>query len=152
MLRTALILYLSCFAVYILFTRQPDYFEGEITTGTVVSAGTLSPTVMQNHAIRSNDHPVVQFAEGHETYYYNGADNFFQQGFEVGEKVKIVFNPGNPAEANIYSFLGYWIDAKELLFTLAGFIILFGVAIAITGKNQTVSDIEVGVDGKMKYN
>ncbi len=149
--RSVIILYLLAFAVYILFTRQPDYFERELTAGKVITADTMNAATLQKLRIHRGDHPVVQFAEGSQTFYYNGKDNFFQRSFTAGEAVKVVFDPGNPANANIFSFFGYWIEAKELLFSILGFAILLGVAIAITGKNEDISAIEVDAAGKMKY-
>ena len=35
MYKIAIILYITCFSIYILFSRQPDYFDGELTKATM---------------------------------------------------------------------------------------------------------------------
>jgi hypothetical protein len=150
--RTASILYCIAFAVYVLFSRNPDYFESETTRGTIINPNTLDAAVLKKFHLTVDDYPVVIFAEGTETYYFNGSDNYFLTAIKPNETVRVIFNPGDPKQACIYRFWGYWINADELLYSVMGFAILLGVAILITGKNDTDNEQDEDLLRRIKYN
>jgi hypothetical protein len=149
--RTAAFVYLICFTVYILFSRQPYYFDSELTPATVVEAKSLDPATLKENSIALNDAPIVQYAVGSDTFYYNGNHNYLQRWIKPFTRVRVIYDEGNPHNADIYQFLGYWIVLKELIFSLAGFAILLAVAIGISSKNDG-NDYNGELERQMKYN
>ena len=92
--------YIICFGLYILFSRQPDYFDGEITTGKIL----VQPYPQTKY-------PAV-FTEGKNEYRIN-ADYLFRN-YKDGEIVQIIFEKSQPEKAAVYSWWGYWISPGEL--------------------------------------
>lgn len=127
MYKSAVIIYIVCFLCYVLFSRVPDYFEGDYTNG-VVSKATFSEE--ENHPV-----VVIDYEVGNEKFKFTSY-MWFLTSYKPGQAVRIIYNPSNPSIASIYSFIGYWIKWHELLFTAIVFIILFIAAVFITGKNS----------------
>lgn len=153
MLRTVIILYFVCFSAYILFSRQPYYFDSEQTPGTVVEAVALSDSIQRANQVVTGDYPIVQFAVGSETFYYNGTHNYFQHYWiKPTGKIEVIYDPGDPKKADILGFFGYWVNMDELVFTFVVFVVLLGVAIAITGKHKESPSIDPDIERQMKYN
>ena len=127
MYKALTIIYVVCFFWYLLFSRVPDFFDGELTPGTV-SQATFSV---------KDKHPqvVVNYRVGSETYQYI-TDTWFLTSYKPGQRVMVIYDPTNPSVSGIYAFIGYWIHWSELLCTVIFFIILFIVASSITGKNR----------------
>ena len=122
-----------CFFCYVLFSRVPDYFEGEFVNGTV-STATFSV---------KNKRPVltVRYKVGDEPYTYQ-TNAWFISRHIPGQTVTMIYNPSDPSIASVYAFVGYWITWNELFFTALVFIILFICAVIITGKNATDSTVD----------
>ena len=152
MYRTATFLYFISFALYILFSRQPDYFESEFVAGTVIEANSLDTTILKKYHIGKNDYPVIKYNVGSETFYYDGGKNYFERSVKNLENPSVIYDPGRPEHAALYAFWGYWIVPKELVFSLLGFVILFGVAISITGKSDRTPIRDEDLEKQMKYN
>ncbi len=112
-------MYLAIFSSYVLFTRVPDYFEGEYIKG-VVSSASFSA---------ENNSPllIVDYNAGSEKLRYQ-TNMWFLRKYKPGEIVTIIYNPADPAVSSIYAFIGYWIRWRELIFTSAFFILLFAAA------------------------
>lgn len=139
MYRTVFIIYIVCFLCYVLFSRVPDYFDGDYAKG-VVSTATFS--AQDNHPV-----VVVTYKVGSEEFKYTSY-MWFLTSYQPGQEVDIIYDPSHPSVASIYSFIGYWIRWSELLFTAVVFIILFIAAVYITGKNSVMSEED---RGKRKY-
>ncbi len=135
MYKTAIILYLATFGIYLLFTRQPAYFEADYSKGIVVAKNGLDTSVLHKFHLAPNGNPIIKFIEGSETYYFNSEKYFLQSALQPGQRVEVIFDPGDLSKANVYSFWGYWIEPSELLTSLFGFALLFGIARGITGKS-----------------
>lgn len=95
MYKAAILLYIICFFCYILFSRVPDYFDGDFTRGIVV--------MNQKRAKH------VQYKVGRETFSTKLKGWSADQVAE-GDTVKVIFDPSNPASAAYYSFFGYWLN------------------------------------------
>lgn len=143
MYKTVAVIYFICFSCYVLFSRVPDYFDGELTQGVVTEA---TYSVKDKHPI-----VVVNYKIGNEKFKYI-TNMWFLTSYKPGQKVPIIYNPSNPRVASIYAFIGYWIKWSELFLTAIVFIILFIAAIFITGKNNSSPAIEDGNNRKRKYN
>lgn len=142
MYKTVAILYIVCFVCYVLFSRVPDYFNGDFTGGTVTKAIFSA----------KDKHPVVvvAYSVGAEKIVYT-TSKWFLTSHKQGQRVTIIYNPSDPAIACIYTFIGYWVNWDELFFTAIVFIILFIAAVTITGKTNVLSSLSDTPDTKRKY-
>lgn len=72
----------------------------------------------------------------------------------VGERVEVIYESGTPSRGAVYTFWGYWLGWKELLYSVVGYAVLFLVAIAITN-NPTPEAVMEQLDNteekKRKY-
>jgi hypothetical protein len=129
-----------CFFCYILFTRVPDYFEGEYIQGKITKANF------------SDSHPnlSIDYRVGSQTFHYR-TSMWFLTTYKAGQTVTIIYNPSNPTEACIYAFIGYWIKWNELFFSSFFFIVFFIGAILITGKNSADPIASEDLLKKRKY-
>lgn len=125
--KTVAILYTVCFFCYVLFSRIPDYFEGEYVNG-VVSTATFS--VKDKHPVLA-----VKYKVGDEEFEYT-TNKWFFTSHHKGQAITMIYSPSDPAIAGVYAIIGYWITLNELFFTAIVFIILFIAAVIITGKNN----------------
>ena len=107
---------------------MPDFFEGEYVKG-VVSQATFS--VKDNRPVLD-----VKYNAGSEEFTYTSY-KWYLTSHKPGQIVTMIYNPSHPEIASIYAFVGYWITWQELFFTAVIFIILFIIAVVITGKNKT---------------
>ncbi len=111
-----------------MFSRVPDYFEGEFIEGVVTKAG-FSPALNKPEL-------VVDYKAGSETLHYK-TNMWFLTTHKTGEKVTVIYDPSNPSQACIFTFIGYWLKWSELFFSIFFFMALFIAAVFITGKNST---------------
>lgn len=124
-----IILYFVCFGCYILFTRQPDFFDGEKTTGTIVEKN-------------------KQFSA---VFFYNDQSYFAEVPYRFmvskGEKVQVIYEAADPSNAKQYSIIGYWITFGELFASIFIVAVLYWIAVSIT-KNPTpealIEELEAG--------
>lgn len=128
MYKTVIILYLVCFVSYIVFSRVPDYFEGEFIEGVVTKAGFSSAL--------NKPELVVDYKAGSETFHCK-TNMWFLTTYKTGEKITVIYNPSNPSEACIFTFIGYWVKWGELSFSAFFFLVFFIISVLITGKNDT---------------
>jgi hypothetical protein len=128
--KIVIIFYLLSFGCFVLFSRIPDYFDGEFTPG-IVKKATFS---------KETGSPLLEidFKVGNKNLQYI-THTWFLTSYKPGQAVTMIYNPGNPASCSIYAVIGYWIRWPELLFTAAFFIILFLAAKAITGRPGSVT-------------
>jgi hypothetical protein len=140
--KSLLILYLVGLFCYILFSRVPDYFEGDFIEGVVTKAGFSSTTHQPNL--------VVDYRVGSETFHYK-TTMWFLTNYKPNDKVVIIYDPSNPSEASIYSVIGYWIRWPEVFTSAFFFIVLFIAAVFITGKNNPEPSTPEHGEKKRKY-
>ena len=125
MYKIAIILYLTCFSVYILFSRQPDYFDGELTKATIhfikdKSTGKQEPYAF--YTLNKNEYSVDA--------------SYIFRSFEEGEKADFIYEAAQPNKAAVYSWWGYWFTPGELLFSIGLLLVMLYIAVSIT-KNPT---------------
>ncbi len=134
--KIVIILYLIVFSLYVLFTRQPDFFDGELTAGVI-------------HLVKSNSQiiPEADFAVGKINYSVDV--NYVFRRFTEGEKATVIYDNQNPKNAALYNIWGYWLRWQELLFSLVLIIGLFQVAVQITN-NPTPEALLQELEGRKR--
>ena len=115
MLKNIFSLYIICFGCYVLFTREPDFFESEKITVSIID---------------SNNHYKANYIIENRTYTINA--NYLFKRFKNGEKIAVLYNPQKPQLANVYSVWGYWLRWEELLVSIFLIIGLYYLATSIT--------------------
>ena len=143
MFRSILILYIVCFGCYILFTRQPDYFDGEKSPGII-------------HLMKdSTSGLIIPKAVYHDGKKEHAIDaRYFLREFSEGQKVEVIYESGSPEKGAVYMFWGYWMTWGELLATVLIYIALFQIAVNVT-KNPSaeslIEQLEFKEEKKRKY-
>ncbi len=67
-----------------------------------------------------------------------------------GERVNVIYDITDPANASVYSIWGYWLRWKELVVFIVLFYILYLIAAAITSNPTPEALIEELEGGKNK--
>ncbi len=141
--KTVIILYLVVFCLYILFSRQPDYFDGEITTATIH---------WQKDSIQKQTIPKAVFFIGKDVYAVD-ARYIFRELAE-NKFVEIIYESNSPNKAVVYSWWGYWITAGELFASLILLFVLLQIAI-VMNKNPSaeslIEQLEYKPEKKRRY-
>lgn len=143
MFKTAFILYLTCYSLYILFSRQPDYFDGVKDIATIHFNIDSATTKLQPFAIYRSDK---------KTYSVNVGYLF--RTYKEGEQVTVIYETSQPEKGAVYSWWGYWITWGETLFSIVLAVLFYQIAIAIT-KNPSpeslMEQLEYKPQKKRKY-
>ncbi len=121
MYKSAFLVYVITLGCYILFSRSPDYFDGEMIRG----------TVYQNNA----DQKFIQYRVGKEVFT-KSMEGWGASQVAKSDTVMVIYNPDKPTQASHYSFFSYWFTLRELVTSFIAFAVLFAAAIFITGKEQ----------------
>ena len=131
MIKNVIILFLVVYGLYVPFSRQPDYFDGEMSRAII------------HHVYDSVQHKkvAVAFYDIDKHNYQIRADYPFQT-FREGEKVKIIYDDTAPENASLYFVWGYWIRWKELLSIVVLFGSLYYLAVSITSHPTPESLLE----------
>lgn len=131
MKKLVIILYLSCFIIYILFSRQPDFFDGELTKADI--------HFLKDSASKKEE-PFACFVVSKTQYKIPAAYTF--RNLHEGQSVDIIYENTKPQHAAVYAFWGYWITIGELLFSIALIIVMYYIATAITANPAPEALIE----------
>lgn len=136
-------LYLIIFGCYQVWTRQPDYFDGEKYPATIQLVKDAATQKME---------PVALYSIGNKQYSVKAAYLFHQ--YHPGEKLSVIVAHEHPERGAVYRFWGYWITWEELLASIVIAILLFQVAVSIT-RNPTpeavLEQMEYKPEKKTKY-
>lgn len=125
------ILYLVCFGCYLLFTRQPDYFDGEKIPATI--------HWLKDSASGINI-PKAVYKEGNITYAIDA--RYPLREWKEGDTLTVIYEIAKPSHAAVYRFWGYGITWGELLTSIVLCVALFQVAVAITSNPTPESLVE----------
>ena len=143
MYKLVFILYSVCFFCYILFTRQPDYFDGEFSPGTIRYIKDSASTKLVAKAF---------YSVGKDKYVIDASYPLMHP--EEGDKVSVIYETGSPEKGAVYRFWGYWMTWGEFAASVIMVFVLFQIAVGIT-KNPTKEAIEeqenYHPDKKRKY-
>ena len=122
MFKSASILFLSLFFVYLPFSRTPDYFDSEITPALIEERG---------------ESIIASFTEDGKVYLLKLPTKEFKS--QIGQRVAIRYELNQPEHAIINQAWGYWWVPSELAFALGLFSVLMGVAYATTNRPDPAS-------------
>ncbi len=122
MLKNILLLYIICFGCYVLFTREPDFFESEKINVPIID---------------SNNFYKATFVIENKTYTVNA--NYLFRKFNNQPIATIIYNPQKPQKASIYSIWGYWLRWEELLVSSLLIVGLYYLATSITQNPDAAS-------------
>lgn len=143
MYKTIVILYLIVFGVYLLFTRQPDYIDGEITIATIR---------WQTDSAHLQPIPKAVYTIGKDSYAVDA--RYVLRDLYEGKKVEVIYETPKPEKGAVYGFWGYWITWGELIASVVLLIGLFQIAVVVT-KNPTaealLEQLEYHPEKKKKY-
>ena len=120
MIKAIIPFYIICAALYILFTRQPDFQDGEFTTGFI--------RYIKDSSQRSVARAIFSVNKSQDTI--NAA--YPLRTLKEGEKVNIIYETSDPSKAAVYSWWGYWLQWDELVASVLIPFILLYAAKAIT--------------------
>ncbi len=115
LLKSAIILFVVCFLLYLPFSRQPDYFDSDTAPATIKW---------------KEGHIVAEYSE-YGKYYAIKVDSMTYQN-RIGARVEVIYELREPAHAKINQAWGYWIIPEELAWSFGAFVVLIGVAYATT--------------------
>lgn len=137
------ILYLVIFSLYVWFSRQPDYFDGEFAPATIVL---VKDSASQKQVAKAS------FTVGKMAYQVD-ADYLFRS-YTSGERVEVIYELSNPKKAAVYAFWGYWVTMGELIASIVMWLVLFQVAVGITNNptpEALLEQLEYVPEKKTKY-
>ncbi len=129
---------------YILFTRQPDFFDGVKAPATI--------QMLYDSAAKQTIPAAVYQAGGR---WHHTDARYFLRPITLGQKVTVIYETATPETAAVYTFWGYWIGWGELLFTVVGYIVLLQIAYAVTtnpNANSLQDQLSYAPEKKRKYN
>jgi hypothetical protein len=115
-------LYLICLFCYILFSRDPDYFDSEFAQATLV---------MKQDAYARKEVLKAEFSDGYKNYYVDDFGGYYS-GHQPGDKITIIYEPKNPKGAKQYSFWEYWMTIQEFFWSLVLLAVSWSAAYSIT--------------------
>jgi hypothetical protein len=137
------ILYLVCFSLYIVYSREPDFIDGEKTTGTI---HWLQDSIAQEKI------PKAVFIVDRKEYAVDA--RYVLRNLPEGKRLEVIYNPSKPKQAAVYNWWGYMITWGELIGSIVLLVALFQVAVAVT-KNPTaealIEQLEYKEVKKTKY-
>jgi hypothetical protein len=137
LLKSAIILFVVCFLLYLPFSRQPDYFDSETAPAIIkLNLGIL----------------VAEYSE-YGKYYSIKVDSIKYHN-RIGDRVQVIYELREPAHASIYNPWGYWFIPVELAWSIGIFTVLLGVAYATTHRphpNAIAEQLKVDDAPKKKY-
>ncbi len=114
MIKSSIILFVTCFLLYLPFSREPDYFDSEITPATIIA---------------QHDSVWAIYHELGKDYKFLLNNSYRSQ---LGQSIELRYELRNPQKAVINKAWGYWFIAKEMGWSFGVFAILLGVAFATT--------------------
>lgn len=131
MIKFIIVLYIICFGIYVVFSRQPDFFDGNTTRASIHFV-----TDSSQHSVE----PYAFFAVNKDSYSVNASYLF--RTYREGDIVPVIYNSAEPSKAAVLTLWGYWIRWGEIVFSALFLIILYRVAVAITNQPAPPSQID----------
>ena len=117
MYKLLFILYVVCYACYIFYSREPDYFDGETAVATI-------------HVNQQTQTAKAVFLIKDSQYSIDA--NYPLRSISNLQRVNVIFKPNHPETAVLYSIWGYWLKWDELLVTSIVLLALFYLSVSIT--------------------
>jgi hypothetical protein len=129
--KSLIALYFVCFGCYLLFSRQPDYLDGE-----------KAPAVIHwlNDSASGRSIPQAVFNTGLKNYAIDA--RYIFREWEEGDKVNVIYETAGPGKAAVYLIWGYWLKWEELIASAVLSLVLFQLSVNITKNPSPESLIE----------
>lgn len=143
MYKGVFILYLVCFGCYLLFTRQPDYFDGVKVPAIVKQVRNTSSGDLQLMAI---------FNTGTKEFSIN--PHYVFRNIKEGQRLTVIYETGTPEKGAVYQWWGYWITWGELVMSALLCFLLFQIAVSVTSNpspEALTEQMEYKEEKKKKY-
>ena len=137
LLKSAIILFVVCFLLYLPFSREPDYFDSDTAPATI--------KLMDGNR-------VAEYSEYGKDYSIKVDSMTYHD--RIGDRVEVIYELREPAHAKINQAWGYWIFPVELAWSFGAFVFLLGVAYATTHRPHpsAIAEQLKGADApKKKY-
>ena len=125
-----MILFLVIYPLYLLFTREPDFFDGEMYRADI------------HHTKDSAGKEKMIAVYSIEGNAYSIAADYPLRSFTEGESVPIIYEASAPEKGSLFSVWGYWIRWKELLSFIVMFVFFYLIATNITSNPTPESLLE----------
>ena len=74
-------------------------------------------------------YPQFQFEYKDSSYLFSKDKGFFVSSWDIGDKATAIFPAGKPDNAEIYSFLPYWVSLSKLFFSFMISLFVFVIPI-----------------------
>lgn len=117
MIKSAIILFITCFLLYLPFSREPDYFDSETT-----------PAIIE----LKEGKVYAKYSEFGKSYMIELDPVVYRS--MVGNRIEVRYELSHPEKATVNRAWGYWFIAKEMGWSFGIFTVLLGVAFATTNK------------------
>lgn len=143
MYKGILTLYLVCFGCYLLFTRQPDFFDG-----------VKVPAIVKEMTDVSSRQPVLKAVFNTGTREVAIDPYYIFRSIAEGQQLTVIYETGNPALGKVYAIWGYWVQWDEWLMSAVLCFLLFQVAVSVTSNPSPESlkeRMEYQEEKKKKY-
>jgi hypothetical protein len=115
MLISAFIFY-CLFTLYLLFSRQPNYFNSLKAKGIVVRLD--QQQIYSGDGFYVKSFPVVHFKTETDSVEVScNVDEYLTTYFQ-GDVVTVIYKGRNQGKAAILAFIGYWVTLNELMASL----------------------------------
>ena len=143
MYKDVFILYLICFGCYLLFTRQPDYFDG-----------VKVPALIVKQLDSSSGKQVLKAVFNTGTKEFSVEPHYVFRNIAEGQSRTVIYETGTPEKGAIYTFWGYWITWGELVMSVILCFLLFQIAVSVTNnpsQESLIEQMEFKEEKKKKY-
>ncbi len=117
MIKSAIILFLTCFFLYLPFSREPDYFDSETAPAIIIS---------------KSDSIFANYNEFGKPYFLKLDKQLYKD--KIGQQVEVIYELSHPEKSAINKAWGYWFIGTEMAWAFGVFSVLLGVAYATTNK------------------
>jgi hypothetical protein len=137
LVKSSIILFLTCFFIYLPFSREPDYFDSETTPAIIVAKG---------------ESVVAVYNEFGKPYDLILDKRLY--GASIGQKVIVRYELSHPERAVINKAWGYWFIGKEIAWSFGIFAVLLGAAYATTNQphpDALAEQLNYKQENKTKY-
>lgn len=137
MIKSSIILFLTCFFLYLPFSREPDYFDSETAPATIVASG---------------DRVVALYTEFGKPYTLQLDKQIYAS--KIGKRIEVIYELRHPEHAAINQAWGYWFIGKEMAWSFGVFAVLLGIAFATTHKphpDALAEQLNYKQENKTKY-
>ena len=121
------------YIIVILFTRTPDFFSGKIVDGKVVRITEVKRLTGKGSRTATINIPDVEYVVNGKTYIFFDNECTWPPIYEVGDEVKVIYDPESPNISYMFSLIGYWINLSEIFIASLITFIPLAIYFAIKG-------------------